>query len=372
MVGGVVVLLLAGLLLIPDVRYKVKHWLKLAVAEDTGWTRTDVALDNGNYQLQLLSPLFHVDQLFPSMTGPSELYHFHLADDRAPELVWMTGYSTEVRDPENSETLDESYLCHNNLDYAIMDYAKHWNLDNREGVLIPRLATITQGQGSIALPEGFGIPLMSNHDLSTATQVLNLNEPEINRDVRHLIKLDYTIGSETDRELKPLFQQSVSVLVPVDTTQNPADTTSSLVDCSPAMASIAFLKQHNNGQLYTGHWVVPKGRDTLAYNVTEMLALPFNTTLHFASVHVHPYCEALELKDLTTGELVFRSEIQHVEGVTKMSNIEVYSSSTGTMLYTDHEYELICYTNNTSGAEKDMMAVMLLYFHDAELAAKLD
>ena len=367
---GVVVLLLGLSLLIPDVRYKVKGWYKALFYDMGGWVISDVELEDGKHQLRLLSPVFHVDTLYPSMTGPAETHHFHVRNGQAPELLWMTGYSTEVRDVADENTLDEAYLCHNNLDYAIMDYAKHWQVENRVDVLIPRLATISQGQAHIDFPTGFGIPLMSDHDLSTATQVLNVNEPDLNLDLRHLITIDYVPQEKAPIKYKPLFQQSVSLLVPIDTASEKT-MEQKIQDCSPALPTIAFLSKMENGQLYSGHWVVPEGLDTFRSEVTSMLALPFSTTLHYVSVHVHPYCEVLELKDLTTGEIVFRSAIENADQLTKMTNIEVYSSEQGTPLFKDHRYELICYTNNNSGQERDMMAVMLLYCFDKEVAEKL-
>lgn len=361
---------MAVALLVPDIRYKLKHWLKAAVTDDTGWQRSELQLDAGSYVVQLTSPTFEIDALYPSMTGPAEVHYFSLVDDRAPELIWLTGYSTVVTDEQNEQVLNEDYLCHNNLDYALADYCKFWGLEGREQRLNSRLATITQGQTNIQFPPGFGIAMMSNQSLSTATQVLNVNEPNLRTKVKHRVGLNYEIHGEKS-DMKPLFQQSVNILVKVDTATNTMHDSAVVQDCQPALSTIAFLSTNVDGEMYTGHWVIPRGIDTLSYDVTNMLNLPFNTTLHYAGVHVHPYCEALELVDKTTGEVVFKSKIDNETDITKMTNIEAFSSEEGKMMFTDHEYELVCYTKNTTDREADMMAVMLLYLHDKELEAVL-
>ena len=38
--------------------------------------------------------------------------------------------------------------------------------------------------------------------------------------------------------------------------------------------------------------------------VTELMSLPYDTTVHYIAVHLHPFAESLELIDLTTGKNV--------------------------------------------------------------------
>ena len=54
-------------------------------------------------------------------------------------------------------------------------------------------------------------------------------------------------------------------------------------------------------------------------------------------------------------------------GKTGMDKIDCFSSTEGLMLFKNHQYELVCITNNDSRKEQDMMAVMLLYMRDVEL-----
>jgi hypothetical protein len=363
---------IAIIFIAPDFRYQAKAWLRNLLREDSGWEHSVSPLKNGEYSLMLSSPAFVVDTLYPSMTGPSDIHHFSLIGNAPPELVFITGYATNVEEVSTAHPASSDYLCHNNLDYALADYCDYWQLKDRTKTIIPRLGTITQGQEQISFPAGFGLPMMSDHDLSTSTQVLNANNADADFEVRHNVLINYVQADESLLDYKPLFQQSINVLVMVDTAAQPDNITSEIEDCSPALPTIAFLSTRKNGDLYTGHWVIPEGKDTFSTDVTNRLNIPFSTTLHYAGVHVHPYCTALELIDKTTNETVFRSTIDNVPNTTKMSHIDAYSSIKGTMIYQDHTYELVCYTNNDSGKEQDMMAVMLLYLYDKELHGKLN
>lgn len=301
MAFGVAAASLAILLLATDLKYQAWYFLQSLNVEDDGWQRNEVALDEDAYRLELFSPELKIDRIYTSMTGPASIHRFSLMPGAAPELVWMTGYGTEVVDTNMQITLDEAYLCHNNLDYSVGSYYHNWGIKDRQGVLTPRLATITQGQTKINLPEGFGIPLMSNQQMSTATQALNLFEQDVNKNVRHKITVDYVRSTQLERRYRPLYQQSVCVLMKIDTNQVDSAGAKVQMDCRPALASIAFTNIREDGEPYTGHWVVDTGRDTVCYNVTGILSLSADTRLHYAGVHVHPYCEDLELKNLSTG-----------------------------------------------------------------------
>jgi len=363
-VGSIFSLLMIAVLF-TDLKYSVKYWIQSIRAEDTGWQRNELLLDDKTHRLELLSPDLEINGIWPSMTGPSHIHRFSLINGHAPELLWMTAFSTEVYDDQKNEVLDEAYLCHNNLDYSVADYSRYWGLNDRVGVLIPRLVTITQGQTRIEFPKGFGIPLMSDQRLYTATQALNLNEPNLKIKVKHKITIDYVRMEDTKEKFTPLFQQSAVILIKVDSTSRSSHKDKK-PDCRPALASLAFLNTRE-GHKYTGHWIIPTGWDTSSYNVTSILSLKYDTKLHFAGVHVHPYCEYVELTDVTIGETVFKAEVKNLDNLAKMTEIEAYSNKDGKMMYADHKYLLTCVSNNTSSTEQDMMAVMLLYLHDKEM-----
>ena len=350
-------------------RHSISCYVKELVRDNKGWL-VSTSENEGIMTKTILSPSFHVNDIFPSMTGPWEAHYFDLMRTVGPELVWFKGYRCSVRDAETKDLLGDEFLCHNSLDYSISDYYRNWGIKGRVGVFTSRLATMTQGQTDMILPDGFGIPLQSNQALSALTQVLNVNRPKADLHVEYLMEVDYLTDKSVE-EVKPLFQQSVSVLVEVDTNYLYHGNLPEAQDCLPVLTSREFMKKCRDGHTFTGHWLLPKGKDTIRYDVTDILSLPFTTTLHYVGVHVHPHCESLELWDKTENKLIFRSTIENHKSLSKMNNIEAFSSISGVTMHNDHRYELICTTRSKSERTRDMMATMLLYLYDKEMAETL-
>ena len=107
------------------------------------------------------------------------------------------------------------------------------------------------------------------------------------------------------------------------------------------------------------------GREENHTLVTKLLALPYDTTLHYVAVHLHPFAESVELRDLTGGTTVYKSHARQVPGRIGLAEVEFLSSAEGIPLYKDHQYEVVSVYDNTSGVDQDAMATMFLY-----LAAK--
>ena len=99
--------------------------------------------------------------------------------------------------------------------------------------------------------------------------------------------------------------------------------------------------------------------------MTKLLALPYDTTLHYVAVHLHPFAQSVELRDLTDGATVYRSRARQVPDRVGLAEVDSFSSVEGIRLSKDHEYEVVSVYDNTSGVDQDAMATMFLY-----LAAK--
>jgi hypothetical protein len=97
------------------------------------------------------------------------------------------------------------------------------------------------------------------------------------------------------------------------------------------------------------------------------MRLPYDTRAHVIATHMHPFGEYLELRDLTTGESVYRSDITQMKGQIGLERVTIYSSEEGIPLYKDHEYELVSVYNNTSVVDQDAMAGMSLYLHGKDV-----
>jgi hypothetical protein len=112
--------------------------------------------------------------------------------------------------------------------------------------------------------------------------------------------------------------------------------------------------------------VVKPGREVNRTSVTHQINLPFDTRLHYAAVHLHPFAESLELRDLTSGESVYKSRARNFTDRIGLAEVESYSSVDGFTLHHDHEYEVVSVYDNTSGEDQDSMAVMFLYMLDEQ------
>ena len=119
-----------------------------------------------------------------------------------------------------------------------------------------------------------------------------------------------------------------------------------------------------DGNTYVKHWVVEPGREENHTLVTPRLGLTEDAKVHYIAVHLHPFAESLELRDLTANKTVFISHATNRKDRIGLEAVESYSSVEGLMLFKEHEYSLISVYNNDSGERQDAMASMFLYLAD--------
>lgn len=353
--------------------------LASAPASDSSSTST-ASKEGGEtpeHRKEVLSDVYFVDKKYRSMMGPYSQQEVFLGDPEKPELVWITGYSATMVDKEGQGTLPQEFMCHSNLD---LDPRLHNRIFNSRKPISGRLFTLSQGQFEIDLPEGFGIPLLSNQPMTLTTQVLNLNHDQIGLDVRHKVALEYVRDEELAGPIKPLFSIAAYALASLEEHELEFGNEEMDHGASCLVRDNASSHEYSDslGRKFTGHWVVKPGREVNRTLVTEILNLPFDTTVHYIAVHLHPFAESLELKDLTTGETVFKSKVRPAEKGVGIDHVEYFSSAEGVLLHKDHEYEMVSVYDNTSGEEQDSMAVMYMYLldkrfekPDLERAAKL-
>jgi len=260
-------------------------------------------------------------------------------------------------------------MCHSNLDINILNHKQlfGWGKNNPS----TRLFTLSQGQYEIKFPRGFGIPVYSSEPLSLTTQVLNLNHNDINAKIRHKIIFSYIHDSELKMPMKPLFQISAYGLKLLEGEEGYFNVKHP--DEEIHGKSCLIGENANTNTLYdsfrrqfAGHWVIKPGIEVNHTVATKLLKVPYDTTIHYIAIHLHPFAESLELKDLTRGEIVFKSNVTGYKNKIGINSVEYYSSETGIPLYKDHEYQIISTYNNTSEENQDSMAVMFLYVLDKE------
>jgi hypothetical protein len=286
---------------------------------------------------EVLSQNYEVDRTYKSMQGPHGQEKVVLDDGLFPELLWIVGYGARMVGKDGETPL-------------------------------------SQGQFSIRFPDGYGIPVLSTEELDLTTQVLNHNRTDGHFDVRHKVAIHYVRDSDLATPMRPLYPSSAfgMVLVKGDAgvpgVEKPHDETHG-PGCLPGEAASNAPYDDELGRVFSGHWVVKPGREVNRTNVTQRMGLPFDTTLHYVAVHLHPFAESLTLRDLTTGEALFESHARGPEQGIGLEHVDHFSSKDGIQLHRDHQYELVSVYDNTSGEDQDSMAVMYLYLLDREYRA---
>ena len=316
----------------------------------------------------VLSPTYKVDRIIRSMEGPQSAQDVTLLAGLPPELVWITGLRTEMVGADGKTPALADFMCHVNLDF---DVAKHRELLESASSANTRIFTLSQGQSAVRFPKGFGMPVMSNEALSLATQVLNHNLPDADLEVRHRVTFDFVRDRDLAKSPNALLNASVFGMKLLDGAHGHfgvgiADEATHGPGCLPGDSAVpnATVYEDATQQKFTGHWVVKPGREVSHTNVTRQLNLPFDTTLHYAAVHLHPYAESLELRDRTTGETVFASRARNHEDRIGLAHVDSFESEGGVPMFRDHEYELVSTYDNPTASDQDSMAVMLLFLLD--------
>lgn len=318
------------------------------------------------FTVESLSDVYTIDKIYRSMMGPESSKQIKLLDVDPPELLWITGYRTEIVGADGKTPMPAEFMCHSNLDLNASEHASVFG----RGSTHERAFTISQGQLSISFPRGFGLPVLSSETLTVATQVLNLNEKEGTRQVRHKVSIDAVRDRDLEEPYQPLRVLSAFALVSLDgkpaiyQTTNPSE----LQKGSSCLPGEAVSHQHDfwdsNGHRFTGHFLVEPGRHVYKTLVTKKLALTYDTTIHTIAVHLHPFAVSLELKDLTSGKSVYKAYAKGPKHRIGLEHVDTYSSKDGLPLFMNHEYELEAIYDNTSGETQDSMAVMWLYCLD--------
>lgn len=327
---------------------------------------------------EIVSKPYHIDAMYASMRGPSGFDYANLLDTEKPELLWITGYRTEVVKAEDESALSQEYMCHANLDFDAKKYYEHFPW---APPISGRLFTLSQGQQEIHFPPGMGIPIRSDMQLSLATQVLNLNLPEIDLTVKHKVAIEFVRDSDLNAyraehpefEVTPLYQTAVQGFKALENARyygvahDDAEAGELGEGCSVGSSAIeGDVDEDALGQKFTAHWIVPPGREVNRTNVTRFLNLKKDTKAFYIATHLHPFAESLTLKDLTTGEQVYQSTVRLSKDRIGIDEVDVYRSHEGIALHAGHEYELTSVYHNTSEKDVDSMAVLYFYAHDTD------
>ncbi len=321
------------------------------------------------YERQVLSRVYHVDKIYKSMTGPNSTDNILLKDSKEPELLWITGFEARMVAADGKTEMPQQYMCHTNLD---VDPEKYMDRFAGGRGISGRLVTLSQGQYRIDFPKGYGIPIVSTQPLDLNTQVLNLNEREAKPDVRHQVTVRFVRDVELARPYVALYSAGVYGLKLLQGPDGHHGVSHGKHDESHGPGCLPGANASNNefedgqGRTFTGHWVVKPGREVNHTRVTEILNLPYDTTVHYIAVHLHPFANSMALRDLTTDKIVWRGHTRQLKAGVGLEHVDFLSSEKGVPLFKGHEYEVESVYENTSGADQDSMAVFNLYLRDMD------
>ncbi len=322
----------------------------------------------------LVSEPYRLDRIYRSMQGPMSIAsNIHLASANKCPVQWITGVEAEVVDAEKETPVSQEFFCHSNLTFG--EHSGTPDRYNRElggkTHLDWRLFTLAPGRLSIQLPPGFGVPVPADAPLDYVTMSLNLNKRNEVVNVRMRTKFQTIAGDQPGAPTKALFRRALYVLDRhgVTSDMGPAcsmsEATQHIGAACGEMSKINLVD--NRGAALMNHWIVPPGHHIYKTEITQQLNLPFDTTVHYATIHVHPFARAMELRDLTTGKIVFHLNSQDWKDRVGVAHVDEFKSTEGVPIFRSHRYELTADYDNTSNANTDAMAILYLYLLEKDL-----
>ena len=356
---------LFGILVYSQLSNRHRAIVKTFVLQKTGIIDGNWLVKNDLNTYTMVSPDFYIDGIYKSMEGPKATNYVQLTSDSA--LVWINEFGVKALESKSKHPISNDFICHTNIDFNDVGYYSSLGLPDRIGKSYPRMTSLSHGLEKFSLPDGFGIPMKGNQLLMVTTQALNHNLPKCNLLIKHQVCITYT----KQKNIKPLMSKTVFIELPydkIDPYKEPLDPASN--QCIPVET-----KNHSypdgNGNMRSGHWVIPVGEKTYSSSINEQLQLKDSLRLHAAAIHVHPFATRITLFDKTLNRPIFSSKIVNHKDKIGLTSIEPFSSVEGIWLYKSHDYKIILEVNNTSKINQDMMGSMFLFFYDSELDSLL-
>ena len=321
--------------------------------------------------LQLRSDLFRIDRGFESMAGPSSLLEgFRLSRNPADAntTFWIKGIEAWA-ESTGSPVLSEEFICHQNLSFG-QDFRKFNQQFFPQHHMDNRLLTLVEGRLKIHLPPGFAIPVKGGTPINWDCMTHHLNhqvgEPEAR--VRIFLNIDFlTDPRESGKPLRPLFRRALYLVDRqalarkkklLNMTLDPEEDLCSSNPQANAGSKNSFPQALQDNPI---HWKVPPGRHRFEMPLDQQLKLPFDTTAHYISGHLHTHHDWIRLVDADTGEVLVQLSGRAYPGRRGLQQMADWSSQQGLPLKKKGHYKLVAqYTNNTP---KPIDAMAILYLH---------
>src|SRR5439155_21982320 len=131
-----------------------------------------------------------------------------------------------------------------------------------------------------------------------------------------------------------------------------------------AAASSAFVA--SIGKTNSIHWLIPPGHYQSRVDVTDQIDLPYDTTVHYVTGHLHPFGRSIALIDKTADKTVFTIASSDFSDKLGVERMDEWSSTDGIELSKDHHYELVTTYHNPTDKPIDAMSILYLYALDKQ------
>ncbi len=329
--------------------------------------------------LTLVSGGYRLDKIYRSMEGPWSVQSgIQLAPGNKSPVQWITGLETQVVDATEQTPISQEFFCHSNLTFAENSGTPDQYNAQLGGKthLDWRLFSLVPGQLSLELPPGFGVPVPSAAPLDYVTMSLNLNPQKDAVNVRMRTKIHTIAGDQPGAPTKALFRRALYVLQRQSASgemgpacmakpgmQHMGAGCGELIKVSRPDGSTVLMPAEG----MSNHWTVPRGDHVYTMDITPQMNLPFDTTIHYATIHVHPFARGVELRDLTTGKTILRLSSRDWPDRVGVAHVEEFKSIEGIPIVRSHHYEMAVEYDNTSNSTTDAMAILYLYLLEKNL-----
>lgn len=299
-----------------------------------------------------------MDRVYASMEGPGEVKRgVFLGNSKERELLWLTGYRATIVDASGQNQLSQDFMCHNSL-FLDSSVDRHRKFLGTRPYGSRRVFTLAHGATELDFPEGFAVPLPSGESLQLQSQSLNLMPEHVGQVVRHRIQARFHLDSELAIRPKPLFLVEATGRVLVRDLRGKRSPT--------GVPATGPVRETPEGEVWSGHWKVPPGATTNVTRVTSELKVPFPTTVHFATAHLHPFARWQELREAESGRMLLRITPELTPDGYRLNKVPAYSSAEGVALFPGTEYDLVTHYDNTSEQTVTAMSILFLYCRDKE------
>lgn len=274
-----------------------------------------------------------IDRLYPPGQGPVDSKTFSLLTSY-PQKLWLTGAEVVASDADTGQPVPGLLTA---LTVGFQDANRHRELNKMQGWITPSLFHTAAGMSSVALPPGFGIPVMSN-------EVLHASSVWQNRDLYRQplqARADVTLRfSPAEPPLKEVRPYPVYITIPIEKSKLRA-------------YDIANARNDAQGRPSAARWWIPPGPSAAASEVSYELPQKAELTVRMVTGFAYEDWTRLELEDLTdkTTLIVFEPSDRSLSR----------TFPEGLKLDTQHRLQLSVAYNNPARVDHVGTAMMVLY-----------